>query len=65
MIITSIVGLIPVVHLANYGLQVYEVGLAILSVKAVRRIGWGEATVCCAIFMLFALQAICSALAIY
>ena len=44
MIIMSIVGLIPVVRLANYGLQVYIVGLAILSVKAVHRIGWGEAT---------------------
>ncbi len=65
MIIMSIVGLIPVVRLANYGLQVYVVGLAILSVKAVHRIGWGEATVCCAIFMLSALQAICGALTIY
>jgi hypothetical protein len=61
----SIIGLIPVVRLANYGLQVYQVGLAILSVKAVHRIGWGEATVCCALFMLIALQSICSALAIY
>ena len=59
MIITSIISLIPLGQYVNYGLTFYQVGLAILSVKAVHRIGWGSATVASVAFILPALMMVC------
>jgi hypothetical protein len=57
MIISSVIDLIPipVLRYASYGLSVYQVGLIILSVKAVHRIGWYKATVSSLIFVLLEL----------
>ncbi len=52
MIIMIVITLIPVVRYANYGLSVYQIGLAILSVKAVHRFGCGKAMVSCITYIL-------------
>ncbi len=52
MIITTVIWLIPIVRYATIILSVYQIGLAILSVKAVHRLSWNKATVSCIIFIL-------------
>ncbi len=54
MIIRNVIFLIPipVLHYAIYILSVYQLGLTILSVNAVHRIGWYKATVASFLFVL-------------
>jgi hypothetical protein len=61
MILSGIFSLIPIVRFANYGILVYELGLVILSVKAVHHIGWGKATFSSIAFMLLTFLAVRSA----